>query len=406
MNAVTQTSLELNEIKNKTLLEDAVIAYKKKEIDTCINYIIKGINQNKHKLSLKPQDKHSRKNIQKYWEFLSSTVEIRFSVDRLFASENKAVKARFLSVINAFITDNFIEKEWRQQCLGKFGGEKPLGISWKDWYQESEELLDSMNSSVNQLKWAISLGHVNYIEFLLSQEDALNIDSVLFDYDATSLCRAIDNNQTQFSLYLIDLKSHVSTSDKFGWTPIHYAAFRGNIKVVRKLLEVKVPLNLKDEKGRTPLHLAILNENLELVKLLLKEGIKVNLKDKEKYYPIHYALTLQNVDVLKLLIDYGADTNVKDPFNRSLVHILAISNNIILLECLLAQDIKINVKDKFGRTAIHYAACLGNSNAVDLLLKHNASTSIQDKFNETPMLCAAFSGKHLETMMLQNTISI
>jgi hypothetical protein len=38
-----------------------------------------------------------------------------------------------------------------------------------------------------------------------------------------------------------------------GLTALHYAAFKGNLAMVRLLLEAGAPVNVADDRGRTPL---------------------------------------------------------------------------------------------------------------------------------------------------------
>ena len=72
----------------------------------------------------------------------------------------------------------------------------------------------------------------------------------------------------------------LSTEDVDRYTPLHYAAFKGNIPFVKLLLHCEVDIN-KFYAWRldTPLNMAISNKQVEMVKLLLDAGVDVTQVD-------------------------------------------------------------------------------------------------------------------------------
>jgi ankyrin repeat protein len=69
----------------------------------------------------------------------------------------------------------------------------------------------------------------------------------------TPLCEAIDlNGGFSYIQTLIAYGADVNISDQDGWTPLHYAYNRGNVKIIRYLLENKSNLCLADSEDRTP----------------------------------------------------------------------------------------------------------------------------------------------------------
>ncbi|KAI9330695.1 ankyrin repeat-containing domain protein [Zopfochytrium polystomum] len=73
-------------------------------------------------------------------------------------------------------------------------------------------------------------------------------------------------------------------------TPLHRAASRGNLAVVKLFLEQSnVKLDEEDKYGNTPLHLAVESGNGEVALLLVEAGADHQLENKEKKRPIDLA---------------------------------------------------------------------------------------------------------------------
>ena len=63
-------------------------------------------------------------------------------------------------------------------------------------------------------------------------------------------------NQLELLNELLDLKASVNVKDSRGLTPLHYAAFRGNLEVAIALLEFQANACSTANSGETPLHVA------------------------------------------------------------------------------------------------------------------------------------------------------
>ncbi len=89
---------------------------------------------------------------------------------------------------------------------------------------------------------------------------------------------------------------------KGGWTPLLYAAARGNTESVRCLLENKADLNVADDShGWTALHAASRSGQVEMVKLLLESGADPAQEDKSGHSPIQLAKARNMEAVVEVL---------------------------------------------------------------------------------------------------------
>ncbi len=89
--------------------------------------------------------------------------------------------------------------------------------------------------------------------------------------------------------------------NKTGWTPLHYAATRGHLDIIRLLLEEHAYIDAESPNGTTPLMMAARYGSSEAVKLLLDEGADVSLKNQQKLTAIDFANMTNRVDVAEMI---------------------------------------------------------------------------------------------------------
>jgi len=136
---------------------------------------------------------------------------------------------------------------------------------------------------------------------------------------------------------------------------------------------VREIVNRTDRFGRTPLHYAAaLNPNPKVLETLINLGADVNARDLLKFTPLHYAAAFnENPEVVELLIDKGAEVNAVDLEGRTPLHTAAINQkNPEVIAVLLKAGADAKKKDVYGKTALDYALeneYLKDSGAIALL---------------------------------------
>jgi len=94
---------------------------------------------------------------------------------------------------------------------------------------------------------------------------------------------------------------------------IIYAAYIGDIELMKQILETDYDKDIRDTLGGTALHVAIFQDNLEAIKLLLDNGFDINAASfYHGYTPLHYCVWTNNLAAANLLVSYNADKNIKD----------------------------------------------------------------------------------------------
>ncbi len=86
---------------------------------------------------------------------------------------------------------------------------------------------------------------------------------------------------------------------------IHIAAWQGNVKIAKYLLDAGIPINQRNSRKETALIVAINNNKYEMMKYLLSEGANPNLQDKYGNTALHYvAKSSSNKEMINIFNRY------------------------------------------------------------------------------------------------------
>ena len=159
-----------------------------------------------------------------------------------------------------------------------------------------------------------------------------------------------------------------------GGTILHVACDKGDINLVKKLLEGGADPSVTDEVGFTPLMRAILNTGVSdtdvssIVTILCNNNWHVNsaflsCKSSNKYIlwkgitALHMAVGRIECCFLcvKALIDNGATVDVTDTQGRTPLHIAIMRGHFRLIRLLATSPESFHFKDNDGCTPLHYA---------------------------------------------------
>ena len=104
-----------------------------------------------------------------------------------------------------------------------------------------------------------------------------------------------------------------------GWTPLHYAAFAGNVANVKLLLDrgADMRLRAKSKFRNSPFLASMLIGDYDTVKLLLDRGADILERQGEGSTALHEAAASGDLAMVKLLVEHDADVNARDDDGNS-----------------------------------------------------------------------------------------
>ena len=166
---------------------------------------------------------------------------------------------------------------------------------------------------------------------------------------------------------------------------IHYAAEKGYIYVVKKLVEsgFNIDSPAPNYSAKTPLHYASQNGHLEVATLLLQNGANVNCQDSCQWTPLHYASSYGSLELVNLLLQHGANVNNQSSEHLRPLHHASLNGHLEVARLLLQKGADINSQNYLKETPLHYATTWGKKEIVKLLLDNGCDVDLKNVYGKT-----------------------
>lgn len=149
---------------------------------------------------------------------------------------------------------------------------------------------------------------------------------------------AIKNNNTKLLASLLkDSTEFIEKPNKKGHSPLYHAIIKGNVDMVKLLIEHKADVNNKYQGIITPLNIAIYTENVKIVEQLIEYKVDINEPHPIGITPLIQAIDQGSLDIIQLLLDNGAEVNKSDRFGCSPINhalIMKLGNTKINLKMI------------------------------------------------------------------------
>lgn len=156
---------------------------------------------------------------------------------------------------------------------------------------------------------------------LAMQKSSNKVAEVLLNWKTTNL--SISNPQSETPLMLAAITNQLAWAQKLiekgadvnkkGWTPLHYAATKGHIEMMRLLMENHAYLDAESPNGTTPLMMAAHYGTSMATKLLLEEGADPRLKNQLGISALEFARKANKAESAQYIEAFEAAWNQKYP---------------------------------------------------------------------------------------------
>jgi ankyrin repeat protein len=203
------------------------------------------------------------------------------------------------------------------------------------------------NPSVKQVKLTIAEGN-NPSELNKNAFDAVVYALLEETNDATiKYLLTLEGNE-------VEKRSHDSR------TPIFWAAYKGNIGIMKHLFDKGAVINITDSHGNTPITFAASTgqKNTAVYALFEKNGALINEEKNEDGVNALFLIApyLENEKELSYFVGKGFSLNDKDPKGNNIFNYAAKKGNIEFLKILIEKGVNPKVTNQEGGNAILYAS--------------------------------------------------
>ncbi|XP_058455291.1 uncharacterized protein LOC131432792 [Malaya genurostris] len=272
--------------------------------------------------------------------------------------------------------------------------------------------MNNVNHIYLTLLSAASQGHIETFKYVENQGQKKDFN--------TYIGIATVKNRFNIVKYLWENCRKFTTTDS-GITALHYAADRGNLKMIKYLCDHGANVNTAASDGRTPLHYAAEEKRLDVIKYLVSKGAQINIATKLNgmtvldyalkqcifspnvvSYPkdemgsIKYLITECHANVgsrsdiniataRKIFRATFSTVNIANQDGETFLHTAVTSGEALFVKFLLKQGANVNAKNNYGRTPLHLAVERNFGHIAELLLQYGAMYDATDKSSKTPM---------------------
>lgn len=222
----------------------------------------------------------------------------------------------------------------------------------------------------------------------------------------TSLHAAVGRGEVRTVKRLLDQGADPNIASHDSDTPLGTAASKGYSVIVSLLIEYGAYPMAANATGATPLHRAALQGMISAARVLLEVGrVDVSAEDKRQRTPLHEAAYRGHTDIVQLLIDDNANVTWRDWEGDTPLQDAVISGWIDIVKIILrthrSQEL-CSARNDEEDTPLHQAAGLGFVEIVQLLLQSGANVNALNKYGWTPLHCATGSDQYNTTQVLLN----
>ncbi|TMS12036.1 ankyrin repeat domain-containing protein 6b isoform X3 [Larimichthys crocea] len=230
----------------------------------------------------------------------------------------------------------------------------------------------------------------------MSQQDAAEVLAL-----SERLLVASHKGQADNVVQLINKGAKVAVT-KYGRSPLHLAAYKGHIEVVRILLKAGCDLDIQDDGEQTALQRAAVVGNSDIISALIQEGCALDRQDKDGNTALHEVSWHGFSQSVKLLVKAGANAHAKNKAGNTALHLACQNGHAQSSKVLLLGGSRPDSKNHAGDTCLHVAARYNHVAMIHILLGAFCSVSEKNLAGDTPLhVAAALNHKKTVRLLLE-----
>jgi ankyrin repeat protein len=199
-------------------------------------------------------------------------------------------------------------------------------------------------------KW----NYVEVVQALLKGGAGVNIPSDDRNYHSTPLIVAVGKGNIEVVRLLLEARADINYRRAGGHFALQYA--RSSEDCLAALLEYNPALDIVDNYSDTALHCIAKDTPLAFIKRLLNAGANPEILNKQGYTPLSVAISKQNIAAAKYLIKRRVMLDFTDGLWGGPLHLACMKASLECIEALVEGDARVNLIDSEVGTPLQ-AAC-------------------------------------------------
>ena len=90
----------------------------------------------------------------------------------------------------------------------------------------------------------------------------------------------------------VSQKNSMDHQDRYGMTSLHHAVIRGDIEIIKNLIEKGAGINVRDNYGWTPLHWAVFKQDEIICRALVQSGASTTVTTTRSWFKFPAGITV------------------------------------------------------------------------------------------------------------------
>ena len=235
----------------------------------------------------------------------------------------------------------------------------------------------------------LSIGKTPSIKQQLSK-----LNSVL-SQRSEKLIELVDCNQIEKLKKLLATGINLNVRSFKGYTPLVYAAYKGNTEILQLLIENWADIDYPDSQGITPLKKACRHNHHESTKLLLINGADASIKDNKQWDAMAVTTRYGHHECLSVLLEHKVQQTTSPGAKKPPIALAAQYGHFNCIRLLIDDEANLDEQDVRGWTAVKYASKFNYPECLRILLESGAKADIEDNDGWTAIGNAVYDSHHL-----------
>ena len=175
--------------------------------------------------------------------------------------------------------------------------------------------------------------------------------------------------------------------------PLMQAIEKGDLSLVKKLINEGASLDTELFNGMKPIHEAVASGHAAIAQYLLNKGADVDSKMINDITPLFIAIESKHPDVAKVLLSKGAQ------YSGHEITLAINRDELDMVKLLVTTPRLANQAGRKGLTLLHAASILGHPGIVQYLIDQGAEVDAKTEDGDTPLDLATKSKGKLSGLL-------